>query len=128
MKISEPGLAGFKPSEGFSVTDECLYIESPGAPDLRVMVEGGRAVRVETSRPRYATPSGIRVGETEERARHVYAGRAVVRPHKYVPNAIYLIVYTSDRKRAVVLEVVDARVVAIRGGLLPAVEYVEGCL
>jgi hypothetical protein len=70
---------------------------------------------------------GVRVGDSEESARNVYGQRAFARPHKYLQGALYLIVYTADRDAAVVLEIVNGRVVSIRGGLIPAVEYVEGC-
>jgi hypothetical protein len=37
------------------------------------------------------------------------------------------VIRTADGKRAVVIETDQGKVVAVRGGLLPAVEYVEGC-
>jgi pyruvate/2-oxoglutarate dehydrogenase complex dihydrolipoamide dehydrogenase (E3) component len=91
------------------------------------MVDDGRIVRVETKERNYSTPSGVRVGDTEEDAMRAYAGRAEVRPHKYTPSGHYLVVSDADGKRAVVVETDKGRVVAIRGGLKPAVEYVEGC-
>jgi hypothetical protein len=50
-----------------------------------------------------------------------------VRPHKYSPSGHYLVVVTSA-KHAVVIETDGERVDALRGGEIPAVEYVEGCL
>jgi len=113
--------------EGFSDTDYCHYRLTPSAPGLLFMVEDGRIVRVETTGPNYATPSGVRVGDSERSARRVYAGRAMVQPHKYTPTGHYLVVPTSDSKLAIVVETEDGRVVAIRGGQRPAVEKVEGC-
>jgi hypothetical protein len=50
-----------------------------------------------------------------------------VRLGRLSPAGHYLTIVTSDGKRAVVIETDGATVVAIRGGLRPAVEYVEGC-
>jgi len=117
----------FEPVPAASGVEHCHYIQSVDVPELRVMIEAGKVVRVETHQGRYSTPSGVRVGDSEESARNVYGQRAVARPHKYLQGALYLIVYTADRDAAVVLEIVNGRVVSIRGGLIPAVEYVEGC-
>jgi hypothetical protein len=40
----------------------------------------------------------------------------------------YLIVRSRDRRHALIFETNGVKVVEIRGGLLPAAEYVEGCL
>jgi hypothetical protein len=105
----------------------CHYRTSTRAPGLLFMIEEGRVVRVETKSPTYVTPSGVRVGDTEASAREAYAGRAVITPHKYSPGGHSLMIRTADRKRAVVIETSEGKVVAVRGGQLPAVEYVEGC-
>lgn len=118
---------GFRLAAGFGESDGCAYLESPVAPGLRVMVEGGRVVRVETDRPSYSTDAGVRVGDTLARARAAYPHR-LEKPHKYADDGEYLIVYSADRKRPVLIEVVEGKVVAIRGGVVPPVEYVEGCL
>lgn len=117
----------FEPVPAASGLEHCHYIQSVDVPDLRVMIEAGKVVRVETQHGRYSTPSGVRVGDSEESARKVYGQRAVARPHKYVQGALYLIVYAADRGAAVVLEIINGRVLSLRGGLVPAVEYVEGC-
>jgi hypothetical protein len=105
----------------------CHSRTSARAPGLLFMVEGGRVVRVETKDPRYVTPSGVRVGDTEARARDAYVGRATVTPHKYSSTGHYLVIKTTDGRRAVVIETDEGKVVAVRGGQEPAVEYVEGC-
>lgn len=85
---------------------------STRAPGLLFIIEKGR---------------GVHVGDAEASARQAYAGRAVITPHKYSPSGYYLLVRTADRKRAVVIETNEGKVVAVRGGQQPAVEYVEGC-
>ncbi len=113
--------------EGSSGTEGCFYMESVRAPGMRFMVEDGTLVRVETTDPRYRTPSGVRVGQSEGQARAAYQGRVVEKPHQYVEDGYYLVITLADARRAVVLETVDGQVVELRGGLLPPVLYVEGC-
>lgn len=130
MPVAEVSAAlsgAFRLAEGFKVTDGCQYWFAPPVTDIRFMVEEGRVVRIETRHSRYATVSGVRVGDTEVSARRVYAGRAVIKPHKYSTTGHYLVVSTQDGRRAVVVETDDGRVVQIRTGQQPAVEYVEGC-
>jgi hypothetical protein len=117
---------GFHFATGFTAADDCAYFESATVPDLRVMVEGGRVVRVETDHPTYSTAAGVRVGDALAKVRRAYSG-LVKRPHQYVDDGEYLILYSSDHKRAVLIEVVERKVVQIRGGVVPPVEYVEGC-
>ncbi len=107
---------------------ECHYRTTAGAPGLLFMVEDNRIVRVQTKRREYSTPTGVRVGDSEEQAIRAYTGRAEVRPHKYSPSGHYLVILASDGRHAVVVETDKGKVVAIRGGRRPAVEYVEGCL
>ena len=127
MKVEAAKAIGFHLVSGFVDADDCVYLESPGAPALLVMVEGGLVVRVESSKATYATEAGVRVGDTLARARAAYSGLAAERGHQYVEDGQYLVAYARDRSRAVVIEVVEGKVVQIRGGLEPAVEYVEGC-
>jgi hypothetical protein len=107
--------------------ESCHYRSSPRAPGLLFMVVEGRIARVETKDARYATLSGVRVGDSEETALRTYAGRSQVLPHKYTDTGKYIVVATSDGQRAVVVETDQGRVTQIRGGQRPAVEYVEGC-
>jgi hypothetical protein len=104
----------------------CHYRSSAKAPGLLFMIENGRVVRVETKSRAFATPSGVRVGDTEAAAMKSYGGRARVTPHKYSAAGHYLTIPTSDGKAAVVIETDGSTIVAIRGGRRPAVEYVEG--
>jgi hypothetical protein len=52
----------------------------------------------------------------------------VVEPHQYDPGGHYLTFATRGGKAAIVMEEADGKVTNIRGGLIPAVQYVEGCL
>jgi hypothetical protein len=115
-------------SPGYSGTESCHYMDSPTAPGLLFMVTKGIVSRVDTKDRRYATESGVRVGETEAEARREHAGQMVEHPHRYVDDGYYFYIYDPDRKHAVVIEIADGRVVEIRGGRVPEVLWVEHCL
>jgi hypothetical protein len=127
MSVRELRAEGFHLAEQFTDADDCAYLQSSKTPDLRVMVEGGRVVRVETEQASISTDRGVRVGHTLAQVRREYPDRIVERRHQYADDGSYLIIYTTDRRRALLLEVINGKVVGIRGGVLPAVEYVEGC-
>ena len=91
------------------------------------MVEKGRIVRVETKDRRFRTASGARVGDSEATVRRIYGRRLEVTAHKYDEHGHYLIVRSTDRRYALVMETDGKKVVFIRSGVVPAAEYVEGC-
>lgn len=111
-----------------SGSDSCHHMRFASVPSLLFMVEKSRVVRVETTDRRFRTASGIRIGDSERKVRQVYGKRLEISAHKYDDHGHYLIVRSADRKRALVMETNGKTVVNIRAGLVPAVEYVEGCL
>lgn len=115
-----------KLAEGDAESD-CYYLGPSREPSPVFMVESGRVVRVETWGRELATPSGVRVGDSEARVRRIYRGRYTVDGHQYVDDGHYFVIRTADRARAVVVETYDGKVQSIRGGEFPAVMYVEGC-
>lgn len=129
-----------------AVSNACTYAVWDAAPaGVRVMVEGGAVTRVDVLRGRtIATEEGARIGDSVARIDSLYKGRVEHRPHKYTDGA-YLIV-RADTARPLpevtepgatppntrsdfrlVFETDGGRVTQYRAGLLPAVEYVEGC-
>jgi len=71
---------------------------------------------------------GVRVGDEVKRVRQIYGQRLSVAPHLYFARGLMLAVYSPDRRFALVMESNDAgRIVTLRGGLVPAVEFLEGC-
>ena len=111
-----------------SGSDECHHVRLKTTPSILFMVEEGRIVRVETGDDRVRTASGAKVGDSEAAVRRIYAGRLEVTSHKYDERGHYMIVRSADRRHALVLETDGKNVVYMRAGLLPAAEYVEGCL
>lgn len=109
---------------------ECDYVTwEGGPPGVRVMVVDGKIGRVETSDTSIATAAGARVGDSEARIQSLYPGRVTVTPHKY-SDGHYLIVKSAnaaDSLNFIIFETEMQTVTKFRGGLMPSVEYVEGC-
>lgn len=79
------------------------------------------------------TASGIRIGSTKAEVLAAYGDQIEATPHKYTSDegGEYLTFVPNDPPDAnyrLVMEVLDDQVTQIRSGLLPAVEWVEGCL
>jgi hypothetical protein len=111
-------------------TQECAYVGLSGLPEgVSLMTEGGRVVRVDVDdSSAVATTRGARVGWTEARVLALYPG-ARVQPHKY-EDGHYLVAIPgapADTVHRLVFETARGVVTRFRGGVVPAVEYVEGC-
>jgi len=111
-------------------TEECAYVGLSGLPaGVSLMTEGGRIVRVDVDdSSAVATTRGARVGWTEARVLALYPG-ARVEPHKY-EDGHYLVAIPgapADTLHRIVFETARGVVTRFRGGVVPAVEYVEGC-
>lgn len=118
--------AGAPLHQAESPNEDCYYLLVEGDSSVAFMILDGRVARVDVSDPRHATLSGLHVGDSEERAKQVYAGRYEIEPHAYV-DGHYLIVRSRDKRYALVIET-DGRVVtSLRAGSMPAAEFVEGC-
>ena len=105
----------------------CAQVAVDSDRHVRLMFEEGRVTRVEVLGGQTPTWSGIRVGATEEQVRKTYAGRLVVRPHKYDPGGHTMIVFSRDGHRALVLETDGKLVTQFRAGVAASAQYVEGC-
>ncbi len=109
----------------------CDYVRPKQGPKgVSLMVEDGRVVRVNVrDSARVMTVAGVLPGESEARVREAYPG-VRVQPHKYLERGHYMIVIPgapSDTLHRIVFETDGTKVTAMRGGLFPPVEYVEGC-
>lgn len=101
-----------------------------GPPGVRLLVEGGRLMRVDVDRPStVSTVDGVGVGDSAAQVQRVYGGRARVTPAKYTAGQVLTVTPEppADSAFRLVFEVDSGRVVRYRAGLRPAVEYVEGC-
>jgi len=86
---------------------------------------GDRLARIYVGTRRYATRSGVRVGDAESKVLATYPGKIVRERHKYDPGGSYLKIVEGNRK--VVFETDGSRVTTISTGRRPEIDYVEGC-
>ena len=112
-----------------STGDACDYALPRGVEGLAFMIEQGKVVRVEVSRPDIHTVEGAGIGDREARIYELYRGRVRASPLKYTTGH-YLTVVPSDtagHPYRLIFETDGAVVTSFRGGALPQVQYVEGC-
>jgi len=114
------------------VEDACEYARSAALPPgVKVMLVGGRVARVQVDSGATATAAGARIGDAEARVRELYRGKELrVQPHKYEAGRYLIVLPQSPRDtlHRIVFETDSAGIVKrFRGGVIPAVEYVEGC-
>lgn len=111
-------------------TATCGFAVPREAPaGLRLMVEQGKVVRVDVDSGGIRTEAGAEVGMGEADVRSRYPGLSA-QPHKYDSTGRYLIVQDhdgADSARRLIFETDAGRVARYRAGIMPAVEYVEGC-
>lgn len=104
---------------------ECHYVTLAAYPHAKLMVEDGRITRVEVGRAarnELALKVGMSLAEVRRRHPDVR-----VMPHKYDKQGHYLVFASRSGKSEILAEESKGVITLIRGGLLPAVEYVEGC-
>lgn len=80
--------------------------------------------RVSLFTRRFATKSGIRVGDPESAIRAQYGKRAKRSPHVYTDGHYYKVTRGNRRLN---FETDDGEITIIHGGRIPEVDYVEGC-
>jgi len=116
--------------EGTGENADCRSVSFKAYPQWRFMVEHGVVTRADAYAadhfPQAENALGVHFGDSLEavRARHPTVR---VQSHKYDPTGHYLIFLSDDAKSAIVMEEGGGKITAIRGGLEPSVEYVEGC-
>ena len=85
---------------------------------------GPRLARIYVGSRRYATRSGVRVGDTEQKVLATYPGEIVRESHAYTSGSYLKII---DGNRKVVFETDGRRVTQISTGRRPEIDYIEGC-
>jgi hypothetical protein len=71
---------------------------------VQFMIRNGKVSRIDVIDAQHPTLSGLRVGDSEGRAHHVYERRLEVKRHAYDDNGHHLVLRSEDKKRAVLLE------------------------
>ena len=113
-----------------SPAGECEYVTPTGAPKgLTVMVADGHVVRLDVARDSAASTSvGVHPGDREKRVRKLLGPDIDVTPHKYVEGGHYMAAPTDANETTWwVVETDGRRVTAVRMGMKPQVDWVEGC-
>lgn len=106
----------------------CQYVQiSGGSEGVLLMVADGRVVRVDVLDPEVETREGARVGDSERRIRELYPRNLEVRPHKYTSGHYLIVTPAEGGSHRLVFETDRVEVRRYRAGVLPEVEWVEGC-
>ena len=97
--------------------------------DFAFMMEGGKFVRYDVGTDKEAAPGGGKVGMSTEELQKLYHGALQSTPHKYVEGGHYLSIDASGVAPSKLVFETDAagKATAWRVGLMPQVDYVEGC-
>jgi hypothetical protein len=122
----------FKLSESIE-GNTCNYATVLGIQGVSVMFINGTIERVDISNPRILSLRGAKIGDSEDRIKDLYKGQIKVTPHPYGRDRTdhYLTFYPKDRQDQdyrLIFETRKNKVSRFRGGHLPAVDYIEGCL
>jgi hypothetical protein len=120
---------GAAPGNTAPADSACSYWLPKGAPaGLRLMMENGIVVRADVDSAGVTTVGGLRVGSPVESVVVVLGPSLQVSPHKYQWEVGWrYLTFSDDSTHRLVFEVDSHVVRSLRAGLLPAVEYVEGC-
>lgn len=117
-----------KPTEGSS----CYYLSPKWVTrpsDFAFMMEGDKFVRYDVGTDKEAAPGGGKVGMSTDELQKLYNNALESTPHKYVEGGKYLSVSASGVAPSKLVFETDAtgKVASWRVGLVPQVDYVEGC-
>lgn len=120
----------------FSISDECAQgraLSMPIGTSLMIIRDSvtapARVDRVDIDSVGIKTREGAGVGDSEQQVLSLYEGRIRVEPHKYTGPVGHYLTVTSPRDSSflIIFETDGAKVLSIRAGRKPAVQYVEGC-
>jgi hypothetical protein len=131
MTIAEPQRAAgveTQLDDSRFASENCSFLRVVLDPNVQFMIEDGKVSRIDITDAHHKTVEGVGIGDTEARAQSVYGGKLEVEPHKYLDNGHYLILRSQNKKSALLFETDGKRITSMRAGVVPSVEYVEGCL
>lgn len=104
---------------------DCSFFRSSRSPiGVKVMVADKKLVRIDVDSGATPTTEGIHIGSTEAQIKAAYPD-AVVTPHKYTNGHVFTVDVPGGGKA--VFETDGAKVKRYHIGLMPQVEWVEGC-
>lgn len=105
----------------------CSYVRFENWPDVAVMLDGERIVRMDISGKQYEGPQGLRIGQSEKAAL-AKLGSAKVELHPYTgPQGHYLVLHKVDAPYGLIAETDGRTVLRWRLGQWEQVQWVESC-
>lgn len=105
----------------------CSYVRFQNWPDVAVMLDGERIVRMDISGKQYEGPQGLRIGQSEKVAL-AKLGTAKVELHPYTgPQGHYLVLHKADAPYGLIAESDGRTVLRWRLGQWEQVQWVESC-
>ena len=127
-ELKRDGLVVDRQDEPLDEESTCTFATFKGQPDVSVMLDGERIVRIDVDGKQHETMGGVRVGQSEAEALKRLGGKAVVDPHPYTgPEGHYLVVRDKGAPRGLILETDGQTVESYRFGAWDAVQLIEGC-
>ena len=118
----------------FQVPDDpreraCVYVSATRPKGISLMIVDGRLARIDVTSRDIPTIEGARVGDLEERVKHLYGSRLNVTPHHYTaPDGHYLTIPSEGGRFGMRFETYQGRVSMFYIGKFPEIEFVEQCL
>jgi hypothetical protein len=107
---------------------DCFHVGAAAHPRVSFMIVNRRLARIEVDGAGVPTASGIRVGDSEERAKQVYGSRLKVKPHAYTGReGHYLTIRSADGRYGIRFETDNGKITTFYAGRFDAVQYIEGC-
>jgi hypothetical protein len=119
--------------ENFSMPENkdeqgCFYADTVKYAPISFMIVRGRLARIDVDGAGVSTAEGIRVGDSEQRARRVYGPRMRVEPHAYTgPEGHYLTIRSSNGRYGIRFETDGGTITRFYAGRFEAIQYIEGC-
>ncbi len=125
MKLDEAENAISEKSHPLGGNDpECRLVTFDALPLFRFMVEKDVVTRADAMKGA-ENVTGVDVGDDPARVKEKFAA-VQVGPHKYLPAGHYLTL-RGGGDNALIMEDDGKAIIKIRGGMEPAVSYVESC-
>jgi hypothetical protein len=111
-----------------SINRECDYIRPSGLPEgISLMVVEGVVSRIDVSAPGITTAEGAGIGDLESQIDSLYGTSVIRRPHKYTDGSYLIVPAAGDTAYQLVFETDGSTVTTYRAGMMPMVQWVEGC-
>ena len=114
----------------YEISTTCDHVDPASFPDgVIVMIENDTVARFDVENPVIRTREGAGVGDLEADVVRRYGSSITVTPHAYTgPDGHYLTVTPpGDTLHRIIFETDGRKVLHIRAGQRPAVDYIEGC-